>query len=197
MPISVFDIFKIGIGPSSSHTVGPMRAARRFAAELGRTASSPDRRRRVELFGSLGPPARATAATGRSSSASRARRRRASTSSRSRREVAGRRARPAGSSSWAKHEVGVRRTRRPRFHRRRSCPCTRTGCASPRSTRTDAGCSTRVYYSVGGGFVVDETATAQRRRTHAPISTPLPYPFDSGDELLELCARARPERSAT
>ena len=33
--ISVFDIFKIGIGPSSSHTVGPMRAAKRFAERLG------------------------------------------------------------------------------------------------------------------------------------------------------------------
>ena len=55
MHISVFDIFKIGIGPSSSHTVGPMRAARRFAerldadGELARTASV-----KVELFGSLG-----------------------------------------------------------------------------------------------------------------------------------------------
>ena len=53
--ISVFDIFKIGIGPSSSHTVGPMRAARRFAerleadGQLAQTASV-----KVELFGSLG-----------------------------------------------------------------------------------------------------------------------------------------------
>ena len=34
MFISVFDLFKIGLGPSSSHTVGPMRAAQRFAHEL-------------------------------------------------------------------------------------------------------------------------------------------------------------------
>jgi hypothetical protein len=34
MPVGVFDLFKIGIGPSSSHTVGPMRAAAMFAAEL-------------------------------------------------------------------------------------------------------------------------------------------------------------------
>src|SRR6516162_8169537 len=51
---SIFEIFKVGVGPSSSHTVGPMRAARRFAAELkelgllGRVS-----RVRVELFGSL------------------------------------------------------------------------------------------------------------------------------------------------
>jgi L-serine dehydratase len=43
MHISVFDIFKIGIGPSSSHTVGPMRAARRFArlAEAGLLGGRP------------------------------------------------------------------------------------------------------------------------------------------------------------
>jgi len=55
MAVSVFDLFKIGIGPSSSHTVGPMRAAARFAERwldekgvLGRVA-----RLRAELFGSL------------------------------------------------------------------------------------------------------------------------------------------------
>src|SRR3954452_20965854 len=53
--LSVFDLFTVGIGPSSSHTVGPMRAARMFARRLrsaqllGRTAAV-----RVELFGSLG-----------------------------------------------------------------------------------------------------------------------------------------------
>ena len=55
MAVSVFDLFKIGIGPSSSHTVGPMRAACRFATrwldetgDLARTA-----RIRAEVFGSL------------------------------------------------------------------------------------------------------------------------------------------------
>lgn len=54
MPISTFELFKLGIGPSSSHTVGPMRAARRFAEELaqsdllGRVVSVT-----VELYGSL------------------------------------------------------------------------------------------------------------------------------------------------
>src|ERR1700760_4118350 len=55
MAISVFDLFSIGIGPSSSHTVGPMKAARMFVVSLradgllSRTASV-----RAELFGSLG-----------------------------------------------------------------------------------------------------------------------------------------------
>jgi len=47
--ISVFDLFKIGIGPSSSHTIGPMRAAAEFAAALPGGVA----RIKVELFGSL------------------------------------------------------------------------------------------------------------------------------------------------
>ncbi|MGJ7459433.1 serine dehydratase beta chain, partial [Halomonas sp. RA08-2] len=54
MPISVFDLFKIGVGPSSSHTVGPMRAAFDFTAEL-KERELLDRvvRLEVQLFGSL------------------------------------------------------------------------------------------------------------------------------------------------
>ncbi len=55
MALSVFDLFKIGIGPSSSHTVGPMRAAARFVEGLRReqllAATSCVK---VELYGSLG-----------------------------------------------------------------------------------------------------------------------------------------------
>src|SRR3954467_14210990 len=54
MALSVFDLFKIGIGPSSSHTVGPMRAAERFLREL-ETLGVLERTARVEtlLYGSL------------------------------------------------------------------------------------------------------------------------------------------------
>src|SRR3954452_22027598 len=54
MKTSIFDLFKIGIGPSSSHTVGPMRAAERFAAHLEPGARlSSCVRVQAELFGSL------------------------------------------------------------------------------------------------------------------------------------------------
>src|SRR5512137_2056738 len=55
MAVSVFDLFKIGIGPSSSHTVGPMRAARLFAQRLANEGLI-DRVSavRAELYGSLG-----------------------------------------------------------------------------------------------------------------------------------------------
>jgi len=53
--VSVFDLFSIGIGPSSSHTVGPMRAARTFAGALAEDdLLDATTRVRAELFGSLG-----------------------------------------------------------------------------------------------------------------------------------------------
>src|SRR4026208_495108 len=59
MPVGVFDVFKIGIGPSSSHTVGPMRAASMFAAEL-RAAGQlrPTEATPAALFGSRGATGR-------------------------------------------------------------------------------------------------------------------------------------------
>ena len=66
MAISVFDLFSIGIGPSSSHTVGPMRAAQQFAQTLkddgllSRVAGV-----KADLYGSLGATGKGTAATRR------------------------------------------------------------------------------------------------------------------------------------
>ncbi|MGD9340771.1 MAG: serine dehydratase beta chain, partial [Chromatiales bacterium] len=54
MTVSIFDIFKIGIGPSSSHTMGPMRAAQNFAADLAENGVLDDVARvAVQLYGSL------------------------------------------------------------------------------------------------------------------------------------------------
>lgn len=53
MYIGLQDMFKIGIGPSSSHTVGPMRAARRFVLELPEGLLERVQRVEAELFGSL------------------------------------------------------------------------------------------------------------------------------------------------
>ncbi|MEG0886194.1 MAG: serine dehydratase beta chain, partial [Janthinobacterium sp.] len=59
MAVSVFDLFKIGIGPSSSHTVGPMRAAHAFVQRLQRQQLlSQVARVRCQLFGSLGATGR-------------------------------------------------------------------------------------------------------------------------------------------
>ena len=54
MATSIFELFKIGIGPSSSHTIGPMKAAANFAGLLGSEHSSVSLERIVtELYGSL------------------------------------------------------------------------------------------------------------------------------------------------
>ena len=59
MTVGAFDLFKIGIGPSSSHTVGPMVAARKFATALVDDGLlSQTVRIRAELFGSLGATGR-------------------------------------------------------------------------------------------------------------------------------------------
>ena len=59
MSISVFDLFTIGIGPSSSHTVGPMRAARLFVEKLdGEGLLDAVERLSVTLYGSLGATGR-------------------------------------------------------------------------------------------------------------------------------------------
>ena len=55
MAVSVFDLFKIGIGPSSSHTVGPMRAAKMFAEHLQKYGLLAQTARvRAQMYGSLG-----------------------------------------------------------------------------------------------------------------------------------------------
>ena len=60
MAISVFDLFSIGIGPSSSHTVGPMRAARQFVCGLRDAGLLPKTQSlKAKLYGSLGATAKA------------------------------------------------------------------------------------------------------------------------------------------
>ena len=60
--ISVFDMFSIGIGPSSSHTVGPMRAAKQFCQQLAQAGMFEQVESvKAELFGSLGQTVKAMA----------------------------------------------------------------------------------------------------------------------------------------
>jgi L-serine dehydratase len=190
MAVSVFDLFKIGIGPSSSHTVGPMRAARLFALRL-QTEGLLAQTTRVcsQLYGSLG-------ATGKGHGSDKA-------------VLLGLLghepdtvdvdAVPAllqavRSTSRLKllgsHEVAFNEKDDLRFYRRESLPFHANGL---RFTAFDAGgteLSSRCYYSVGGGFVVSEEVAADgaRQKAIAHDTTLLPLPFHSGDELLQRCA---------
>ncbi len=184
MHISVFDIFKIGIGPSSSHTVGPMRAARRFAerldadGELARTASV-----KVELFGSLGH-------TGKGHGSDKAvllgleGEEPATVDVDS---VAPRVAAQAMAKQvrlLGKHPVGLDPESQLVFHRRDKLPLHANGM---RFTALDAGgevIAERIYYSVGGGFVVDHAGAPADGSVPAE-RTAVPYPFNTAAELLQ------------
>ncbi|MEO8842234.1 MAG: L-serine ammonia-lyase [Kofleriaceae bacterium] len=184
MHISVFDIFKIGVGPSSSHTVGPMRAAKRFVERLEADHQLEQVTGvKVELFGSLG-------FTGKGHRSDRAivlglegdepatcdidsvERRIAAVAQTKRISLLG------------KHEVDLDPADALIFHRREKLPLHANGM---RFTAY-AGAATlveRIYYSVGGGFVVDHTGAPADGSTPAD-QVSVPYPFNSGDELLKL-----------
>ena len=187
MAVSVFDLFKIGIGPSSSHTVGPMRAAARFVSRwldekgvLGQVA-----RVRGELYGSL-------AFTGRGHGTDKAvlcgfegewpdRIDPDSIEPRLERIRTGRRLRLGGC-----HEIAFDEKTDLIFNKREKLPFHSNGM---RFTAWDAAgnvLATRDYYSVGGGFVVNQDEAAEDRIV--ADTTVLPHPFTTGDQLLATCA---------
>jgi L-serine dehydratase len=188
MAVSVFDLFKIGIGPSSSHTVGPMRAARMFVArlvndgQLERTA-----RVKADLYGSLG-------ATGKGHGSDKA----------VLLGLAGHEPDtvdveqvPAELEAMrAAKTVKLSGTQAIAFdeaadlvmHRRETLPFHANGMRFTAFDAAGAELANRVYYSVGGGFVVSDeiAADGSRQKTIAPDTTVLPHPFHSGADLLRL-----------
>ncbi|CAG6391778.1 L-serine ammonia-lyase [Streptomyces cocklensis] len=184
MAISVFDLFSVGIGPSSSHTVGPMRAARMFAQRLKtedlltRTAAL-----RAELFGSLGatghghgtPKAVLLGLAGHSP--------RTVDVEAVDAEVAAVHADKRLTVLGA-HEVAFDPATDLVLHRRRSLPYHANGMTLSAFDATGAELLAKTYYSVGGGFVVDEDAVGADRIKLD--DTELRHPFRTGDELLRL-----------
>jgi iron-sulfur-dependent L-serine dehydratase single chain form len=184
MAISVFDLFKIGIGPSSSHTGGPMTAAYLFARGLSddglleKTASV-----RAVLYGSLG-------LTGKGHGSDKAVMLGLEGDRPELVDVEGVDARLAEARSrgtirlFGDHDVPFAVGSELIFERKESLPHHPNGM---RFTACDTSGTTlreKVYYSVGGGFVVDEDATGADRIK--PDDTSLPYPFDTGGALLAL-----------
>jgi L-serine dehydratase len=193
MAVSVFDLFKIGIGPSSSHTVGPMRAARQFAARLdadgllGQVASV-----RVELFGSLG-------ATGKGHGSDKA----------VLLGLAGHEPDSVDVDLIEGYLAQIRSSGRLVllggreiafvekgdlvFNRRETLPLHSNGMRFTASDAAGTAIAERVFYSVGGGFVITEEAAADgaAQKRIAPDTTVLEFPFSSGDALLEHCSREK------
>src|SRR5262245_34212438 len=163
MAISVFDLFSIGIGPSSSHTVGPMRAARTFVIGLGadglldRTATV-----HAELFGSLG-------ATGHGHGSDRAvllglegeDPETVDTNSVGTRVDAIRDSHRV--NLLGRREIVFEPDEQVVMHRRKTLPYHPNGMTFTAEDSRGSVLRSRTYYSVGGGFVVDENAAAGDR----------------------------------
>lgn len=187
MAISVFDLFKIGIGPSSSHTVGPMTAARLFALTLREDDLLPKVASvRVVLYGSLG-------LTGKGHGSDKAVLLGLAGDTPAGVDVDGIPARLAAIRETGKlsllgqHEIGFDPATDLDFERKRSLPHHPNGMSFTAADATGTELAARIYYSVGGGFVLDESAVGADRIK--PDDRPLPHPFVSSTELLELTER--------
>ncbi|MGV9787892.1 L-serine ammonia-lyase [Streptomyces sp. NPDC003435] len=184
MAVSVFDLFSIGIGPSSSHTVGPMRAARMFARRLrNEGVLDPVAAVRCELYGSLG-------ATGHGHGTPKAVLLGLEGASPRTVDVEGaddrvEAIRTSGRLNLlGEHEIAFSYDDDLVLHRRETLPYHANGMTLWAYDASGAELLTKTYYSVGGGFVVDEEAVGADRIVLD--DTVLKYPFRTGDELLRL-----------
>lgn len=183
MAVSVFEIFKIGIGPSSSHTVGPMRAALRFAVALqDGTSLDQVNKLTVDLYGSLG-------ATGKGHGTNKA-------------VLLGlegelpeqidpdciparlEKIRQSGKIQLLNRiPVRFNETEHLLFHRK-ALPYHSNGMRFTAYDQMGRVVLQKDFYSVGGGFVVSEAVAAADHLSND--DTCLPFPFNTGDGLLEL-----------
>ncbi len=191
MAISVFDLFKVGIGPSSSHTVGPMKAAGMFARGLRDDGLMPDVTTvRVALYGSLGltgpghgsdkavllglegeQPATVDvdAIPGRLEAIKRS----------------------GTIRLLGEHEIPFTIGQHLEFNRRTKLGYHPNGMRFTAYDDAGAAIRERAYYSIGGGFVHDENqagtdpaAAAAAPETPSPPGPEVPYPFTTGEDLL-------------
>ena len=187
MAISTFDLFKIGIGPSSSHTVGPMRAAALFVGSLRSAGVLRDVTRiKAEMYGSLG-------ATGRGHGTPKA----------IMLGLEGERPQSVDVDAIPGRIGAIRKDRLLRLNgdhpvafnekedlllfRRKSLPLHPNGM---RFTAYGNGALlTRTYYSVGGGFVLDESGAGVG--SIVEDARRLTYPFTTAAELLAHCDTSR------
>ena len=191
MAVSAFDLFKIGIGPSSSHTVGPMRAARMFMLRLQHEGLLENTVRvQCWLYGSLG-------ATGKGHGSDKA-------------VLLGllghepdtvdvdqipamlEGLRGSGRINLlGQHEIAFDEAQDLLFMRRETLPFHANGMRLAAYDAAGAELLNKTYYSVGGGFIVSEEVAADgsKQKAIAPDTTVLPYPFHSGEELLALTKR--------
>jgi len=182
--ISVFDLFKIGIGPSSSHTVGPMKAARLFVRALQAAEQLHETKAlHVELFGSL-------ALTGKGHGTDHAILLGLEGEEPDKidpDEIEGRLANIRSAQALAllkRHAVAFEEKRDLLFHYNQNLPLHPNGMRFTAFAANQKILDQQVYYSVGGGFVMQEDEISNTQT--AGESHAIPFPFNSGEELLRL-----------
>ena len=186
MTISIFNLFKIGIGPSSSHTVGPMVAARRFTNHLlDEDKLANTSRVKISLYGSLG-------ATGKGHGSDKA----------ILLGMMGQQPETVIVDKIPEQLDSIRSSQSLKlagqknidfneatdliFHRKKSLPFHANGMMFCAYDSQGNELLKNIYYSVGGGFIINENQATNE----SPIrqdDKPQPYPFESADELLALC----------
>lgn len=195
MAVSVFDLFKIGIGPSSSHTVGPMRAARLFAARLQHDGQLQRVARVVaELYGSLG-------ATGKGHGTDKAALLGLEGEEPDKVDIENIDERLATIRTDGQlkllgvHPIAFDARSDLLFYRKLTLDGAPLAHANGmRFIAFDGGgreIAARIYYSVGGGFVVSSEVMADgaAQKRIAPDTAILRYPFHNGEQLLEVIQR--------
>lgn len=185
MAISVFDLFKIGIGPSSSHTVGPMRAAKQFIHRLQREQRLGEVAQvKVELFGSLGATGK-----GHGSDTAVMLGLLGENPDTTDPDLAPQRIAEIRQQQqlWLAGTQVIRfvESEHLQLHKRKSLPFHPNGMQFFAYNSSGECLAQRTFYSVGGGFIVDEAAVADGFTP--PTAEVLPYPFRTGQELLALC----------
>jgi len=191
MSLSVFDLFKIGIGPSSSHTVGPMTAARRFVNELDKEYLTEVGRITVDLFGSL-----AMTGLGHNTDTALILGLMGETP-----EAVDIHKIPAYIDEVnATEEINILRKQRIpfdpvedlRFNRGAFLPEHSNGLIFNAFDRSGDPVLQRTYFSIGGGSVLAEeemAETLERRAAQKPTINDLPFSFTSATQLLEIGER--------
>ena len=183
MSISIFDLFSIGIGPSSSHTVGPMKAARAFVECLADKGLLNDTKRlTVELFGSL-------AFTGKGHGTDNAIL--LGLEGQSPDTVNPDIIRPRAEEIEKTHSIQLNNTHGISFHYdtdfifnyKDLLPAHTNGMRFTAYNALNEVLNSGIYYSIGGGFILDE---AQALRPHE-TKTNEPYPFSNAKTLIQLC----------
>ena len=180
--LTALDLFTVGVGPSSSHTVGPMRAARRFVGELIEANQlDPTARIRVSLFGSLGATGVGHGTTnaiiaGLEGAAPETCDPESVITAMERAVMTGVVTVGGRTIPFTESDIELRPMTRLPQHSNAMTYDALDSVGNELFSRT--------YFSVGGGFVEADDEIGQP----APLTdTTLPYPFDNGDELIELC----------